>query len=136
MNIAWNAETMSTGIEGIDREHQELIRAINELITGMEQERSAEPLGELMDFLTVYVMNHFSHEEGVMEKYACPSLAHNLKAHDRFRMKFSEIVDQFDSEGPSLELAKKIRKDILEWLIVHIQGCDAQLKQCTTCCNR
>lgn len=136
MHGLWNEATMGTGFEVVDQQHRELILKFSEFLEAMDEGRDADEIGELMDFLTVYVTDHFAYEESVMDKHACPARAVNAKAHQRFRMEFAELAEEFDANGPSPELADKARTKLFEWMIGHIQACDSQLRKCSGVCAK
>ena len=61
--IAWDAALMSTGVDSVDSQHQELIQRINELHAACLAGTAKDELLKLLGFLGEYAQSHFSHEE-------------------------------------------------------------------------
>jgi hemerythrin-like metal-binding protein len=128
--IAWDPRTMSTGVESIDLQHQELISRIAQLREAVVRCAGADEIQPMIDFLERYTIEHFSHEEGLMEKHACPSRHVNAEAHKKFLANFRALVARFRAEGPSLEVLDSLERDIGRWLVNHICGIDKKLGGC------
>jgi hemerythrin len=127
--LAWD-ETLATGDETVDRQHQELIRQINALVEAMAQGRGRTVIGRILDYLDRYVGEHFSWEETCMHRHRCPAAEVNRQAHSRFVQNFKALRDRFDREGPSTDLVLQVRRDLGDWLIRHIRGIDTGLRPC------
>lgn len=67
MAIQWDP-SLSVGVKQIDEQHQELFRRVNELVDAMHRGRSQAQLGEMLSFLSVYVVQHFGAEEKLMSE--------------------------------------------------------------------
>jgi hemerythrin len=126
MAVQWE-RSMSTGVAGLDAQHQEIIRRLNELMGAMAQGRERQELGGLLTFLRQYVQEHFSQEEEVMAQYRCPVAEANRKAHSRYSRNLAFVQEQFEREGVSSALALKIQRDLADWIVNHIRRIDAQL---------
>jgi len=83
----------------------------------------------MMQFLSEYVVEHFSHEECVMAERGCPVAAVNKEAHQRFLEDFALLRSQFEAEGPTLRITMEVQKRVVNWLMHHIRGCDRQLRK-------
>ncbi len=128
--IAWDEKSMGTGVESVDREHQSLIKMLNELMEATSQGKGKEEIGRMMDFLGKYAVNHFQSEEGIMDECQCPTAAQNKQDHAKFLSEYQELSRKFETDGPSLTFVIQVQKKVANWLISHIRGCDMALKKC------
>lgn len=127
MPIQWQA-SMSTGVEEIDRQHQTLIQALNELMEAMRQGKGTQRISDILAFLGQYAASHFAYEERCMEQYHCPAAAVNKLAHQKFIKVFGELRQRLAKEGPTSALVMEVQRQLADWLVSHIQGTDCQLR--------
>lgn len=130
--IAYHHQTMSTGVQEIDDQHQELIRKLNALFERMKAGEGPAGLKELLDFLGKYAAWHFGREEACMGRYSCPVAAANRTAHAEFIRVFTEFRQRLEREGPSTRLTLEIQQRLSDWLRNHIVKVDTKLKECVT----
>lgn len=128
--IQWDEKTMSSGVESVDVQHKKLIAMLNELMDATSQGKGKDVLARMMGFLGDYAKSHFAHEEGVMERHACPAAKANKEAHAKFLQDFTSLAARFEKEGPTLAFVMEVQKTVIDWLRNHIRGCDAQLRHC------
>ena len=62
MAIEWR-ESLATGHEEIDNQHKELFKRFNNLLTACNKGKGNEEVGNLLKFLSDYVVSHFAAEE-------------------------------------------------------------------------
>jgi methyl-accepting chemotaxis protein len=132
--IQWDEARMSTGVESVDDQHQELIRMINELHRACRAGAGKDEMRRMMAFLGEYVNTHFKHEEGVMEQRQCPNRAKNKAAHLQFLNSFQKLVADFESKGASTSILLDLRQMVGDWLVNHICGIDTKLRDCGAAC--
>lgn len=120
--VDWN-ESMSVGVEVIDRQHKELLRLINELHGAMTQGQGTTVLREIIDGLIEYTHVHFRTEEGYFEACDYPDCAAHEQQHRDFVAKVADFKQGFD-EG-RLMLTLDVMSFLGDWLMEHIQGSDA-----------
>ena len=118
--IEFDNATMGTGIASIDGQHRRLIEALNQLEVMVREERNLDDVRGLLDFLGTYVVEHFSHEEQLMDEKACPVSAINKKQHARFLAKYKDWRDEFDRTGGSLAMVEELHGYLAKWLKHHI----------------
>ena len=126
MAIVWEP-SMTTGLPDIDKQHQQLIRATNDLMEALAQGKARQEVGRILDFLNDYATEHFAKEEAYMAKYKCPAALSNKLAHSNFVKTFGELHERFHKEGSSAALALEVRRNLADWLVSHIRGVDTQL---------
>jgi len=129
MTLAWD-DTLATGSTVIDHQHRELIAQVASLGLAMKQGKGRDQINKLLDFLGQYVVRHFRDEERLMEEAACPAAAANKEAHQQFLAKYAELRKRLDSTGWSVTLVLEIYDMLSKWLVAHIKGIDARLREC------
>jgi hemerythrin len=128
--VQWDEETMGTGVEMLDREHRTLIEMLNLLIEATVAGRGPAEVRNTMKFLGEYAVYHFRNEEGIMDRCRCPVAQQNKDAHAKFLNEYRELAHRFETEGPTEEFIADVQKKIVNWLSMHIRGCDTQLRKC------
>jgi hemerythrin len=121
-----------TGIDEIDREHQELFELINrttELVnSGKDSYIEAK---KFLRRLEDYALTHFVHEENYMEKIHDKELARQKREHEIFR----EKVAGYQIEELSPEDGDRVMGELLafmaRWLYRHILGSDIMIGKFT-----
>ncbi len=128
--VAWDESSMSTGVESVDAQHQDLIRNINELHRAFLAGTAKEELLKMLVFLGEYVQTHFQHEERVMQEHQCPVRGKNKAAHDQFLKDFASLHEIVKREGSSTSAAMQIKTMLGNWLKNHICTVDTHLRGC------
>ncbi|MHB1035965.1 MAG: bacteriohemerythrin [Pirellulales bacterium] len=126
MPLAWEP-TMTTGVRSVDDQHKELFRQVAALKDAMSQGKGRDEIARVLGFLGDYVVKHFSEEERVMARYACPAAAANKAAHAAFLAKFKELRARFDTAGAGPALVLETFDVVTKWLVEHIHKIDTQL---------
>ena len=111
-------ESYVLGIDGIDRQHFELVKQLNELNAAINRDDPAEKIGLSFERLVDAVRTHFQTEERLMEELGYPSEQHVLE-HRRLLDEASGFREKFYRDGEFLVL-----KDIKEWLLRHMLDSD------------
>ena len=114
MEYDWDP-SLSVGEEKIDEQHRTLISQIQKLsailssIGGvdMSQLRSAN------NFLYVYIKEHFSYEESVMEKVGYPDIALHRKLHQKMIKFYEDFQKELREEMKSKDFSSFEVKDLL-----------------------
>jgi len=119
--IQWN-EGLSVGVAEIDRQHQQLIKMINELNDAMRQGKGKEVLGKIITGLANYTVTHFGTEEKYFAQYGYPEADSHKKAHADFTKKVTEFKSNFDQGRIGLSI--EILDFLSDWLQKHIKVVD------------
>ena len=130
--IQWDEGRMTTGVGGIDEQHQELIDMINRLHRACVAGAGKPQVRQMLDFLAAYVQTHFSHEEQVMEQHHCPAKERNKMAHQKFLKSFQKLVSAFEAKGPSTAVLIDLKQLVADWLKNHICSVDTGLRNCAS----
>ncbi len=127
MTIEFDA-SLVTGNETIDAQHKELIERIAKLITCCEQNGGKLEAIKVLDFLSDYVEYHFSAEEKLQEEAEYPGIAEHKEKHAEFKQAVKELYEMLEEvEGPTEEFVNAVKKNVLDWLLVHIKGFDCSV---------
>lgn len=127
MSITFD-QYLVTGNTAIDEQHKELIARVNKLteecIPGKEKNVAVQTL----DFLLDYTEFHFKDEEKLQEDHSYPLLAAHKEQHAKFVQAVKELQEMLEEEeGPTEAFVEAVRKNIVEWLLNHIQIWDKQV---------
>ena len=121
---------MSTGVESVDSQHQELIRRINELHAACLAGTAREELLKLLGFLGEYAQSHFRHEEEVMQRHRCPVRGQNKAAHVQFLRDYEKLVEIVKRDGATTTVVIQVKELLGNWLKNHICSVDTSLRSC------
>lgn len=130
LQIAWS-EDLSTGNPATDAQHKYLIDIINELAEAIESGKAAQKLKTILNLLKYYTEWHFEREEKCMHRLQCPSADANIDAHKQFMETFAAFANEYESSGGAEEIAMRMYKTLVAWLVDHIQKIDGHLRHCT-----
>ena len=117
----WTDELV-VGFDQIDEQHRWLVDMTNKLhdeLAKPNPDRAA--VGEILEGLMDYTMNHFIVEEDLFQRHGYPeTLAHKAE-HDRFTSGIMELLDRFEEGADINDDALNLLKD---WLTHHILTVD------------
>jgi hemerythrin len=111
----------------IDTQHQQLFRAINELLRTCENGKGGDELKKSLDFLTEYTIKHFFDEEQLQQKYQYPDYPNHKGYHDGFKKVVRDLSVRLIMQGVSEPLIKEVQVQIGDWLVTHIKGQDVKV---------
>lgn len=118
-----------TGIESVDRQHEELFRIIGEVHSLAKDEFLADKYDEivhLLEELRDYTRFHFQHEEEYMESIGYAGLPAQKKAHEAFVERLEEM-DLEQADDHQQETLGELLEFLTEWLINHILYADKKI---------
>lgn len=124
--ISWQ-EKYSVGIREFDKQHQELVRMINQLNEAMKEGKGSDVIGKILNDLSSYVSVHFSTEEKYFLKYNYPDKSSHEKAHRDFIAEVTEFKNQFDKSKTMLSI--KVMTFLRKWLLEHIASEDKKYSE-------
>jgi methyl-accepting chemotaxis protein/hemerythrin len=119
--IAWDA-SFSTSIATFDDQHKNLFAMINELSEAMQQKRSKEAIGSVLQRLISYTETHFAAEEEVFRRTGYPEETAHRQLHRDLVNKALGLQEKFNA-GEML-LTHEVVDFLNDWLIKHIKGTD------------
>ena len=123
--LEWT-QALSVGVEEIDAQHRELFGRAARLLEGIH-EGQPEELGQLVDYLYEYAVEHFGAEEEHMRRTKYPGYARHKAEHDRFISDVLHLAREHERKGAGAFLALKVSAWLGEWLRSHVSVADAEL---------
>ena len=120
--MLWN-EKYETGNEQVDTEHKEIFALIQKVIdsTTSGEESAFE---DTFDFLAGYTVNHFKHEERLMEESSYPHMAVHKKQHDDFVVEVLALRERVLKEADQEKNGAELKKTVVNWVTDHVLGSD------------
>jgi hemerythrin len=119
--ISWK-EIYATGIISLDNEHQQLISEINRLYEAVRDKRGESILNDILKMLESYTVDHFQHEEKLMEEYDYPGLEEHIKVHQELIAAVQNLKSR--AEFGTEKLAQELLKFLRVWVLEHILDVD------------
>jgi hemerythrin-like metal-binding protein len=119
--IIWNNE-LETSIPIVDEQHQNLVMLINDLFDAMNNGKSKEVLGEILQELINYSVEHFTTEEDLMRKVNFSGFDTHFKEHLIFTQKVVEFNNQFIDGNVRITL--QLMNFLKDWISNHIMVVD------------
>ncbi|GHS91775.1 hypothetical protein FACS1894139_19170 [Planctomycetales bacterium] len=118
---------METGNELIDRQHQKLIIAINNLLDACKHGKGRDAAENTLKFLVNYALKHLRDEEELPIRHQNPHYAGHQKMHAHFKRTIAEMVLHFRENGTTVAWVGKLNLGLGEWLTNHIKNEDTRL---------
>ena len=119
--LEWDA-SFATGIERFDNAHKVLFRMVNDLHDAMQQKRSKEAIGQILNGLADYTVNHFAEEERIFSQTGYGEEVQHKQLHKKLIDQVVELQGRFRS-GKTL-LTQEVITFLQDWLVNHIKGVD------------
>jgi hemerythrin len=126
MAYLWDG-SLETGHEKIDKQHKQLVEALNSIIEASRQGKGQEEIFKTLDFLTGYTIMHFSTEEKLQVQYDYPDYLVHKRYHDEFKITVGKLTERLKQEGPTGEMIGMVTTAIGDWLLNHIKGDDFRM---------
>lgn len=115
-------------VEKMNQVHDTEIEILNSLYDAIESyekgEVSLEEVEKLFEEFLKDVQEHFSFEQGLMEKYNFFAYPMHRGEHDRVLMELSQLKKKFEKEkNPSL-IKNYLSQIFVPWIVNHVQTMD------------
>lgn len=121
--VEWN-QALTIGIPEIDYQHRNLVSMLNALHAAIEAGDPQQHLGEILEELDLYVLNHFATEERLMERIKYEFMIPHKAEHQRL----AETVQQQRAAFARGEAsADELMQFLIRWLLNHIAGADSHI---------
>ena len=83
---------------------------------------------QTLDFLMDYTEFHFKDEEKLQEEHQYPLLQAHKDQHAKFVQAVEDLRNMLEEEeGPTEAFVEAVKKNVVEWLLNHIQIWDKQV---------
>ena len=120
----WN-DALSVGSPLIDQDHKELVTLVNELHQAVQDGKSDETLGSILQALFTYTQEHFQREELLMEHINYADIEAHLDQHQKLIDQVVVLQDAF--KRGDVEVATSTAELLRYWLTHHIMRTDKKL---------
>lgn len=119
--MLWS-DDFSVEISEIDEQHKWLFGATNRLHDETTKEvHSRKVIGEIIEGLMDYTINHFIMEEELFQRYAYPQAQAHKALHDKFTASIMHTLTEFEN-GADVEA--EVLDTLKNWLVQHILKTD------------
>lgn len=123
-------KTLETGNDLIDTQHKELIARVNKLTTDGVVGKEKNVAVQTLDFLMDYTDFHFTAEEKLQAEHSFPLIDAHKAQHAIFVKAVDELKEMLEEEeGPTEAFVEAVKKNVVEWLLRHIQIWDKQVAE-------
>lgn len=117
---------LETGNAIIDKEHRELLKAVNQLLDACSKGQGRASMEPTIKFLNNYVDQHFSHEEQLQQQSRYPGMVAHKAFHVTYKQTLREITSGISKSGPTIASLGKLNAHI-GVLVSHISTEDKKL---------
>lgn len=124
--FTWD-DALSTGDPRLDSQHKVLIDIFNDLADIIESGADKASVAKILLALKHYAGRHFNREEDCMDKYQCPMIAINKKAHAYFEQRLQNYEQELETVENMAEFALQVHENPARWIYNHILEVDATL---------
>ncbi len=125
----WDKDFL-TGLDKVDEQHFGLVEIINDLLRfSLKSDMiMIEEINEILDRLTIYVVDHFQTEDELMHEYGIDS--RHIELHEKLHSDFVGKVNQYFSNKEELRFPEKLNEVsefLVRWLAYHILNTDKSM---------
>lgn len=128
-SIRWNPRRHGTGIAFLDDQHRELFRRIDLLRTGLADGQSREAVLNMLDYLDLYVTEHFACEEREMIRRRCRTCTRNTSEHLQFAQELKRVSRVFSGGADLDSLSHQLDQLLVHWIDTHVAQVDVALRE-------
>jgi hemerythrin len=119
--MKWTPQDYGTNVDVCDKQHQELFNRVNALNDAVGEGDRSE-VGERLDNLISFVVEHFKTEERLMEQRGFVGLEDHRKEHDNLVTTCVDLQGKFHANEAEIE--EGTMSFIKDWLDHHIPVID------------
>ncbi|MDX1594433.1 MAG: bacteriohemerythrin [Gammaproteobacteria bacterium] len=123
--IDWKDE-LALGIDAFDREHRDLVEAINRLHALGRKKAEPAVFRTALDHLIHVTEDHFTHEETVLRHHGCTNLGMHQREHDELLEDIAALRLVGDDPAEVAGMLGMLR----DWLVDHIMNFDCGYRAC------
>jgi hemerythrin len=122
--LEWREE-FCTGFDGVDFEHESLIRQINSVYALISDRADRELVIDSLGEIYGSISTHFALEEQMMKRHQYVAYHEHRADHERLLDEIRDITDEFESTS-QLDDARLARK-LGDWFQLHFKTHDSRL---------
>jgi len=124
-------EELRTGLELIDRQHEEFFARANRLLEKCDRSDALneKDINQTLDFIWVYVIEHFAAEEELMSDYGYPAVEVHRRVHEDFRKRYMSYREQILRSGVEKDTMRKLLFFMRDWFFRQITTHDMKMAE-------
>jgi hemerythrin len=115
-DFEWKDE-LSIGVPEIDRDHQEGINLVSDLIEAIVDMGRIEEIHDRMQLILDHANRHFAREEELLRQWNYPDVDHHAREHEAIIGRFEGVKSSLDKETALdvwIEAGLEIRKTLID----------------------
>ena len=120
--ITWTAEQFGTNVGFADEEHQILFGKLNKLYDLATGGAARSDVGDQLDDLIAYVVDHFAHEEREMQAKGFAGFDAHKAEHDALVGTCADLQKKF--HAGEADVTEEVGQMVKSWLDNHIPTFD------------
>lgn len=124
--MPWNP-SLAIGVDAIDKQHRTWFEKADQLFEAGKNRKSAEYIGEMLNFLDDYTKKHFHDEEAYMLSINYPGYANQKAQHTAFLENLKKLQADYAHSGGNILVVLNANQLVVDWLIKHISTVDKHL---------
>jgi hemerythrin len=121
------------GVQVIDNQHKELFKRVDAFIQTLRSsaswEQKVEKVNETLEFMKVYVVEHFHDEEAYQESIGYPGYELHKKIHSDMVNYVLEFSSEYEKSGYNEQMMQQFGGKLLAWLINHVAAEDQRIAE-------
>jgi len=121
------SEDLRTGFVLIDRQHEDLYERIQQLLSLLSEGSHSTLLQSTFEFLEGFAVVHFDFEETAMNMFNYPERHAHIAEHAQILANIRLMRGEALSGGVTTALVERTRELLVDTLLHHIHGYDAEL---------
>jgi hemerythrin-like metal-binding protein len=126
MNFNWN-QSLATGNEAIDRQHQELFRRLEILVESAQGSNYLKSVSDSISFLENYIFRHFTAEEKIQIANHYPDYESHRQQHREFLGAVGKLRQEYDADSADPVMLLKTIAFLGNWITEHVNKSDKAL---------
>jgi hemerythrin len=126
MNFNWN-QSLATGNETIDKQHQELFRRLEILVESAQGSNYSKSVSDSITFLENYIFRHFTAEEKIQIDNHYPDYESHRQQHREFLVAVAKLQQEFKADSANPAMLLKTIAFLGNWITEHVNQSDKAL---------
>lgn len=119
------------GVSIVDEQHKELFERVQTFMQILRSpaswEDKVERVNETLEFMKVYVVEHFRDEEEYQKRIEYPGYEAHKKIHGDMVNYVVQFSDEYEKSGCNEQLMQQFAGKLLAWLINHVASEDQRI---------
>lgn len=119
------------GVSVVDEQHRELFQRVDAFMKILRYtaswEEKVQRVNETLEFMKVYVVEHFRDEEEYQQRIGYPGYELHKQIHTDMVNYVLQFTEEYEKSGYSEQLMQQFAGKLLAWLINHVAAEDQRI---------